>query len=73
MQNDTISCDTVAIRPLPKWLNDQKSGVNTIQPQKFTMKQDNSLRISIISTGLIILLAVTFLTVYIIRKHKDQA
>ncbi|HAM10032.1 MAG: hypothetical protein A2X05_12880 [Bacteroidetes bacterium GWE2_41_25] len=73
MQNDTISYDTLDSRPLPKWLTDQKSGVNTIQPQKITMKEDNSLKISFIATTIIILVAVSFLTFYILRKHKDQA
>lgn len=76
MQNNTISYDSISYdstdsRPLPKWLNDQKSGVNTIQPQKITMREDNSLKISLIATAFIILLAVAFLTVYILRKHKD--
>lgn len=78
MQNDTISYNTISYdstdsRPLPKWLTDQKSGVNTIQPQKVTMREDNSLKISFIATALIILLAVSFLTIYILKKHKDQA
>ena len=73
MQNDTISYDTLDSRPLPKWLTDQKSVVNTIQPQKITMKEDNSLKISFIATTIIILVAVSFLTFYILRKHKDQA
>ena len=33
-------------RPLPKWLIDQKEGLNTIQPQKIVMREDNSLKIS---------------------------
>jgi len=78
MENDTISYDTISYdstdsRPLPKWLTDQKSGVNTIQPQKVTMREDNSLKISFIATALIILVAVSFLTVYILRKQKDKA
>ena len=73
MQNDTISYDSVAVRPLPKWLIDQKSGVNTLQPEKLTMKEDNSLKNSVIATAILILVTVSFLTVYIIRKHKDQA
>jgi heme/copper-type cytochrome/quinol oxidase subunit 2 len=73
MQNDTISYDSVAVRPLPKWLTDQKSGVNTLQPQKLTIREDNSLKNSVIATAILILVTVLFLTVYIIRKHKDQA
>ena len=73
MQNDTISYDTLESRPLPKWLIDQKSGLNTIQSQKIAMREDNSLKISFIATAIIILVAVSFLTVYILRRHKDQA
>jgi len=73
MQNDTISYDSVAVRPLPKWLTDQKSGVNTLQPQKLTIREDNSLKYSVLATAILILVTVSFLTVYIIRKHKDQA
>jgi len=73
MQDDTISYDTLDTRPLPKWLTDQKSGVNTIQPQKITMREDNSLKISFIATAIIILVAISFLTVYILRRHKDRA
>ena len=73
MQNDTISYDSVAVRPLPKWLTDQKSGVNTLQPQKLTIREDNSLKNSVLATAILILVTVSFLTVYIIRKHKDQA
>ena len=73
MQNDTISYDSVAVRPLPKWLTDQKSGVNTLQPRKLSIREDNSLKNSVLATAILILVTVSFLTVYIIRKHKDQA
>jgi hypothetical protein len=72
MQNDTITYDTLESRPLPKWLIDQKSGINTIQPQKITMREDNSLKISFIATSAFILFAITLLTIYILRKHKNQ-
>jgi heme/copper-type cytochrome/quinol oxidase subunit 2 len=72
MQDDTIAYDTLGSRPLPKWLTDQKSGANTIQPQKITMREDNSLKISFIATSIFILLAITILTIYILRKHKNQ-
>jgi len=72
MQNDTISYDTLNNRPLPKWLIDQKEGMNTIQPQKIVMREDNSLKISFIVTSIFILLAVAILTVYFLKKHKNQ-
>lgn len=71
MQNDTLLYDTLNYRPLPKWLVDQKSGLNTIQPQKIVMREDNSLKISFLFTSIFILLAVSILTVYILKKPKD--
>ena len=72
MQKDTLSYDTLNNRPLPKWLIDQKEGLNTIQPQKIVMREDNSLKISFIVTAIFILLAVAILTVYFLKKHKNQ-
>jgi heme/copper-type cytochrome/quinol oxidase subunit 2 len=72
MQNDTISYDTLENRPLPKWLTDQKSGLNTIQPQKITLREDNSLKTSFIATSVFILVVIALLTVYVLRKHKEQ-
>ena len=73
MQTDTLSYDTLDSRPLPKWLIDQKSGLNTIQAEKIVMKEDNSLKISFVATGIFILVFVALLTVYFYRKHKNQA
>jgi len=72
MQNDKLSHDTLNNRPLPKWLMDQKLGLTTIQPQKIVMKEDHSLKISFIATTIFILLAVAILTVYFLKKHKNQ-
>jgi heme/copper-type cytochrome/quinol oxidase subunit 2 len=72
MQHDTVSYDTMNNRPLPGWLIDQKSGLNTIQPQKIVMKEDNSLKISFIVTAIFIVLVISILTVYFLKKHKDQ-
>ena len=72
MQNDTLSYDTLNNRPLPKWLIDQKEGMTTIQTQKIVMREDNSLKISFIVTAIFILLAVAILTVYFLKKHKNQ-
>lgn len=70
---DTLSQDSLNSRPLPKWLVDQKSGLTTIQPEKLVMREDHSLKISFIVTGILILVLVTILTFYFIRKHKKQA
>ena len=73
MQKDTLSYDSLDSRPLPKWLIDQKSGITTIEPEELVMKEDHSLKISFIATGLFIILLVAFITLYINRKHKNQA
>ena len=72
MQIDTLSYDSLDSRPLPEWLIDQKSGISTIQPEEIVMKEDHSLTISFIVTGLFIILLVALVTLYINRKHKNQ-
>jgi heme/copper-type cytochrome/quinol oxidase subunit 2 len=78
MQPDTLAYDTLSnnsldSRPLPKWLTDQKSGLTTIQPEKLVMREDHSLKISFIVTGIFIVVMVTILTLYFIRKQKKEA
>jgi len=73
MQEDTLSYDSLDSRPLPKWLIDQKSGVTGFQPEVIEMKEDHSLEISFIVTGVFIILLVAFITLYLNRKHKNQA
>lgn len=73
MQPDTLAYDTLDSRPLPKWLLDQKSGLTTIQPEKIVMREDHSLKISFFLTGIFILVLVTILTLYFLRKNKKQA
>ena len=70
---DSVAQDSLDSRPLPKWLLDQKSGLTTIQPEKLVMREDSSLQISFIVTGIFILVIVTILTLYFIRKQKNQA
>ncbi len=72
MQIDTLSYDSLDSRPLPEWLIDQKSGITTIQPEEIVMREDHSLTISFIVTGLFIILLVALSTLYINRKHKNQ-
>ncbi len=72
MQSDTITYDTLNSRPLPKWLIDQKTGLNTIQPQKIVMREDNSLKISFIATAIIIIILVAVSTVYVLKKHSKK-
>ena len=72
MQIDTLSYDSLDSRPLPEWLIDQKSGITTFQPEEIVMREDHSLTISFIVTGLFIILLVALITLYINRKHKNQ-
>ncbi len=70
MQEDTIAYDSLEARPLPKWLTDQREGLTAYQPEILVMKKDPTLNIAIISTGIVIIFAVIFLTLYFIRKYK---
>ncbi|HNX79293.1 MAG TPA: hypothetical protein PKJ24_05405 [Prolixibacteraceae bacterium] len=72
MGNDTIRYDSLEARPLPKWLTDQRDGLNTWQPPKMEMKEDRSLGVSMVTTGVIILLTLTILTIYFLRKNKKR-
>lgn len=73
MDHDTVAYDSVRERPLPKWLTDQRDGLNTIQPVAMKMKDDRSLSVSFALTGAFILLAITILTIYILRKKKNNS
>lgn len=73
MVQDTSGYDSIAQRPLPKWLTDQRDGLNTIQPARIEMKEDRSLGISFALTGVIIILTITILTIYILRRKKKQS
>lgn len=70
MKQDTVAYDSLEARPLPKWLTDQRDGLNTWQPEKLEMKEDHSLQISVLSTGIVILITVVILTIYFLRKNK---
>lgn len=70
MQRDTAVYDSLSERPLPKWLTDQRDGLNTWQPEKMEMKEDHSLQISLISTGAVILLTLILLSLYFLRRNK---
>ena len=70
MEQDSIQYDSLANRPLPKWLVDQRDGLNTIQPVKIVIKKDKSLQISFAVTGIFILLIISILTIYVLTKTK---
>ena len=72
MEQDTVTYDSLAGRPLPKWLTDQRDGLNSVQIVLPEIKDDRSLETSFVITGVIILVIITFLTVHVIRKNKNQ-
>ena len=73
MQTDSLSYDSLNSRPLPKWLIDQKAGITTVQPEKLVMKEDHSLKISFVVTGIFVIIVVGLLTLFMTRKHKNRA
>jgi hypothetical protein len=72
MRQDTIGYDSLEARPLPKWLTDQREGLNTYQPEVREMKEDHALDISLISTGVVIFLTILFLTIWFLKKNKKR-
>ncbi len=74
MEQDSLKYDsTIAARPLPQWLINQKEGLNTYQPAEITMKEDNSLTLSFGLTGLFIVLFIAIVTIYILRKDRKKS
>jgi hypothetical protein len=71
MNQDTTQYDSLESRPLPKWLTDQRDGLNQYQPEILEMKEDRSLNISFVITGTVILIVVVFLTVMVLRKKRN--
>lgn len=67
---DSLKTDSTEARPLPKWLTDQRDGLNAYQPVQREMKSDHSLHFSFLATILIAVLAVLLLTVYFRRKKR---
>jgi hypothetical protein len=73
MYQDTTAYDSLAHRPLPKWLTDQRDGLNTVRPVVREMKDDRSLETSFAITGVIILIVIIVLTIVIIGKKKRKS
>jgi heme/copper-type cytochrome/quinol oxidase subunit 2 len=73
MEQDATGYDSLTIRPLPKWLTDQRDSLNIVRPVKLQMKEDNSLGVSFFITGVIIFLIITILTIYILKKNKNKS
>ena len=72
MQDDTLTYDSIAVRPLPKWLTDQKTGLTAAQPERIVIRDDKSLNISFLLTVILIIMVVSVLTVHFTRKHKKN-
>jgi heme/copper-type cytochrome/quinol oxidase subunit 2 len=70
MGQDTLEYKSLDDRPLPRWLTDQRDGLNQYQPEILEMKEDRSLTLSFMVTGVIIILVVAVLTVYVLRNKK---
>lgn len=73
MEQYATGYDSLTIRPLPKWLTDQRDSLNIVRPVKLQMKEDNSLGVSFFITGVIIFLIITILTIYILKKNKNKS
>lgn len=73
MQEDTLTYDSLSARPLPKWLIDQKEGLTLYKPREIIIKEDHSLGISLVFTGLFILISVVILTLYFKRKNRKSS
>lgn len=72
MNQDSAINDPLANRPLPQWLINQKEGLCEIQPKEIVMKKSNSLMISSIITGTIILIAFMAFLIYFKRKFREN-
>lgn len=72
MDQDSVKYDSLNNRPLPKWLTDQRDGLNTLQPAKAVIKKDNSPEMSFALTAILIIFIVISLTVVILRKKNNQ-
>lgn len=70
MDQDTLKYDSLADRPLPRWLTDQRDGLNTIQPVIKEPKEDRSLGISFALTITLIFLVIAVFTIVLLRKKK---
>jgi heme/copper-type cytochrome/quinol oxidase subunit 2 len=72
MNKDSIVYDSLDARPLPKWLTDQRDGLNAYQPPKMEMKEDHSLQISLVFTSLVVVISVVFLTIIFLHRNKKK-
>ena len=71
MDQDTTQYNSTENRPLPKWLTDQRDGLNQYKPEIKVMKEDRSLNISFMITGAVILIVVIILTIMVFRRKRN--
>ena len=71
MDQDTTQTNSTEKRPLPKWLTDQRDGLNQYKPEIKVMKEDRSLNISFMITGAVILIVVIILTIMVFRRKRN--
>jgi hypothetical protein len=72
MQEDTITYDSLASRPLPRWLTDRKEGLTLKPVPEMKIRDDRTIDISIALTIGVLLLSVVILTIYIMRKRNKN-
>jgi hypothetical protein len=70
LEQDTSKYDSLEIRPLPKWLTDQKARNMLTEEKEQFIREDNSLNIALGLTLLSTLLFVLLFTYWIIRRKK---
>ena len=70
MEQDSIKYDSLEIRPLPKWLTDQKARNELAEEKEQFIREDHSLNIALGITLLSTLLLVLFFTFWIIKRKN---
>jgi len=70
MEQDSIKYDSLEIRPLPKWLTDQKARNELAVEKEQFIREDNSLNIAVGVTLLSAILLVLFFTFRIIKRKN---
>ena len=70
MVQDSVKYDSLEIRPLPKWLTDQKARNELAGEKEQFIQKDSSLNIAVGITLLSTFLFVLFLTFWIIKRKN---
>ena len=70
MEQDSIKYDSLEIRPLPKWLTDQKARNELAGEKEQFIRKDSSLNLAVGITLLSTFLIVLFFTFRIIKRKN---